>query len=92
MLGRGELLLGESGRLAQFFDHLDDGDDLFVGEQDRLEHLLFGHFAGKALDHGDRLAGAGDDQVEIAFLQLPNAWASRPVRRLIRPTRTEPVG
>ena len=37
--------------------------------ENRLEHVVFGHFAGEAFDHGDGLAGAGHDQVEIAFLQ-----------------------
>ena len=48
----------------------DDGNDLLVGEQDGLEHAVFGHLAGEALDHGDRVAGAGDDQVQVALFQL----------------------
>ena len=45
-------------------------DDLLVAELDRLEHDVFGHLAGKAFDHGDGVARAGDDQVEIALLHL----------------------
>ena len=33
-------------------------------------HAVFGHFAGEALDHQDRVLAAGDDQVEIALFQL----------------------
>ena len=45
-------------------------DDVLVGEQDRLRASLFGHLAGEALDHGDGVARAGDDQVEVALFQL----------------------
>ena len=44
-------------------------------EEDRLGHVLFGHLAGEALDHGDGVVRAGDDQVEIALLQLRVASA-----------------
>ena len=41
-----------------------------MGLGDRLEHFVLGHFAGKALDHAHGLFAAGDDQVEIALLQV----------------------
>src|SRR5262245_26954826 len=66
------------GRLAhlraQLLDHLDDGADMLVAEQDRLHHLLLGHLAREALDHGDRRARAGDDEVEVALLELRVCW------------------
>ena len=52
-----------------------NSDDVAVGEQDRLQHVLFGELAGEALDHGDRVAGAGDDQVEVALLELGSVMA-----------------
>ena len=58
------------GRGAELLDRIDDLDDLLLGELDRLEHVVFGHFAGEAFDHSDGLAGAGHDQVQIAFLQV----------------------
>ena len=37
---------------------------------DRLEHAGLGHLAGEALDHQHRRLASGDDQVEIALLEL----------------------
>ena len=67
-------------------------DDVLVGEEDGLQHVFFGHFAGKALDHGDRVARAGHDQVEIALFELASASASHISSLSMRPTRTAPVG
>ncbi len=48
----------------------------------RLGHLVFGHFAGKAFDHQHRVAAAGNDQVEFAFFQLdPASETARTCRR-----------
>ncbi len=44
--------------------------DVLLGLGQCFEHPLFGHFAGKTLDHQHRFAAAGDDQVEIALFQL----------------------
>ena len=68
--GRVRLLGRQAAHLAKLLDHVDDDDDLLVGEHDRLEHLVLGHLAGEALDHRDRLARAGDDEVEVALLHL----------------------
>ena len=90
---RGGQLLRRQARLAaQLLDHVDDGDDVLVAEQDRLEHLLLGHLAGEALDHGDGRARAGHDQVEVALFQLRSASASATNSPSMRPTRTRPVG
>ena len=88
---RGSSLAARPAFCAQLLDHLDDRDDLLVGEHDGLRAFVFGHLAGEALDHGDRVARAGDDQVEVALFHLR-------VRRhddqspSTRPTRTAPVG
>ena len=55
---------------AQVLDHVHDLHDERVAEHDRLQHVLLGHLAGEAFDHGDGVACAGDDQVEIALFQL----------------------
>ena len=56
---------------AQFGDQLvlqfADRDDVLLGKEDGLEHLVLGHLLGKALDHQHALEVAGDDQVETAF-------------------------
>ena len=41
-----------------------------VGEHDGAEHDLFGQLLGFGFDHHHRIAGAGDDQVELAFGDL----------------------
>ena len=39
-------------------------------EQDGLGHHVLGQEVGAGLDHHDRVAGAGDDQVEIGLAEL----------------------
>src|SRR6266852_4695514 len=51
---------------SQVIDHVNHFDNLLVGEHDRLDHILLGHLAGKALDHGDGRSGAGHHQVQVA--------------------------
>ena len=49
------------------------GDDLLVPPvrlHDRVEHLVFGQFLAKPLDHHDRAVGAGDDEIQVALLHL----------------------
>jgi hypothetical protein len=41
-----------------------------VAEQDRLGHHVLGQELRAGLDHHDRVAGAGDDQVELRSLEL----------------------
>ena len=41
-----------------------------MGFDDGRDHPVFGHFAGKAFDHQDRILAARDDQIEIAFFQF----------------------
>ena len=40
-----------------------------MGRDDGLGHAVFGHLAGEALDHQDRVLAARDDQVQVALLQ-----------------------
>ena len=44
--------------------------DAFLRERERLDEEVLGHLTGTGLDHHDRVAGAGDDEVEIAFVHL----------------------
>ncbi len=39
----------------------------------RAEHDLFGKLLGFGFDHHHRVVGAGDDEVELAFLDLVHA-------------------
>ena len=43
-----------------------------MSEQDRLGHDVLGQELGSGLDHHDRLARAGDDEIELRFGQLRN--------------------
>ena len=61
-------LLG--GLLGELDDRCDHLLDRAVGEHDRAEHLLFGQLLGFGFDHHHRVAGAGDDEVELAFGDL----------------------
>ena len=38
--------------------------------EDRFQHAILVHFAGKALDHQHGVEAAGDNQIEIAFFQF----------------------
>ncbi len=65
-----QLLGGQTGLGAKFLDGADNLDDLLVAEHDRLQHAVFRHLASEAFDHGDGVARAGHDQIEVAFLHL----------------------
>ncbi len=43
-----------------------------MAEHDGAKHDVLGEFLGFRLDHQNRLAGAGDDEVELRFLHLVN--------------------
>ena len=63
--------LGSQSRiLAQLYDHVHDFGNMLLREENGFHHVLFRHLAGEALDHGDRIARAGDDQVELALFKL----------------------
>ncbi|GIT30795.1 MAG: hypothetical protein Ct9H300mP1_28410 [Planctomycetaceae bacterium] len=47
-----------------------DRNDVLLGKEDRLDHLVFGHLLGEALDHQDALEVAGDDQIQRSLVGL----------------------
>ena len=49
---------------------VDERGDRPVGEHDRLGHHVLGQDLDARLDHHDRVAGAGDDQVELRLDEL----------------------
>jgi hypothetical protein len=51
-------------------DQLDDRLRLAVREHERVDDLGLGRLGGAALDHDDRVAAAGDDEVDVARLEL----------------------
>ena len=63
-----ELLL--AGLLGQLLDRGDELLDLAVGDVERVEDLGLGDAVGAALDHQDRLLGAGDDQVHLEVVPV----------------------
>ena len=58
------------GLFGEADDRLADLLAGFVGEHDRAEHDVFRQLLGFGFDHHHRIGGAGDDQVELAFLDL----------------------
>ena len=61
-------LLG--GLLGQLDDGVDHRLDVPVAEHHGAEHDLFGQLLGFRFDHQHGVLGAGDDEVELAFLHL----------------------
>ena len=49
---------------------LDGGEDPGLREAERLEQQVFAHLLRAGLDHHDRVACAGDDEVKVARLEL----------------------
>ena len=64
------LELGLAHLLLNVLDERDDLLDLFVTEQNRADHLLFGQLVGARFDHQDRLFGAAERQVQSAPVTL----------------------
>ena len=62
--------LGLADLLAQLLLEVDDRRERAVAEHDRLGHDVLGQDLGAGLDHHDRVARAGDDQVELRLVQL----------------------
>ena len=63
-----DLGLRLAGLLAQLVLGGDELLDRAVRDVERVEDLGLGHLAGAALDHQDRLFGAGDDEVHLGLL------------------------
>ncbi len=62
--------LGLADRLAELLLELDERLECAMAEQDGLGHDGLGQELGTGLDHHDRVARAGDDQVELRLLEL----------------------
>ena len=62
--------LGLADGLAELLLDVDERLQRAVAEQDRLGHDGLGQELGARLDHHDRVAGAGDDEVELGLLEL----------------------
>src|SRR5262249_5631017 len=61
---------GQSGLAAESLDQLNDLNNVLMPEQNRLKHSFFGHLTSEAFDHGDGIASAGNNEVQIAVLHL----------------------
>ncbi len=62
--------LGLADGLLQLQLQVDERLERAVGEEDRLGHHVLGEDLRAGLDHHDRVARTGDDQVELAVLEL----------------------
>ena len=69
-VGQHVFFLGLARLADQFFLHLADGADVAMRLFERLQHAFFGHLAGKALDHEHGGGAAGNDEIEVALLEL----------------------
>ncbi len=65
-----EFALGHADQFLQLKLHIDQRLQGTVAEEDRLEHVVLGDQVGLPLDHHHRVAGAGDDDFDIAFGHL----------------------
>ena len=77
-------LLGLADGLAELVLEVDERLEGLVAEQDRLGHHGLGQDLRAGLDHHDRVAGPGDDQVELRVLELA-------VRRVDDELATDPA-
>ena len=62
--------LGLADGLLELLLEVDERLEGAMAEQDRLGHDVLGQEVGAGLDHHDRVARAGDDQVELGVLEL----------------------
>ena len=62
--------LGLADGLPELLLEVDERLERPVAEQDGLGHDVLGQELRAGLDHHDRVAGAGDDQVELGVLEL----------------------
>ena len=62
--------LGLADRLLELLLDVDERLEGAVAEQDGLGHDVLGQELGARLDHHDRVARAGDDQVELRVREL----------------------
>ena len=62
--------LGLADGLAELLLDVDERLERAMAEQDGLGHDVLGQELGAGLDHHDRVAGAGHDEVELGVLEL----------------------
>ena len=74
LVGRLELPRILGGPLGEPDDRLDHRLEAALAEHDGLEHLLLGQLLGLRLHHHDRIAGAGDHEVEVGVGHLVDQW------------------
>ena len=67
-LGRHDLRLPDLA--LQFLDHLDHGLQFAVGVLESREDLVLGNLVATPFDHHDGTAASGDDQLDVALLEL----------------------
>ena len=68
--GRGERALGLADGGAELLDQVEDGLGLGVREHEGVDEVGLGRLGGAALHHDDGVARAGDDEVEVAGLEV----------------------
>ena len=66
--------LGLADRLAELLLEVDERPERAMAEQDGLGHHVLGQDLGAGLDHHDRVARAGDDEVELRVGEL-RVWS-----------------
>ena len=64
------MLLALPTAFAELLLDVDERLEGAMAEQDGLGHDVLGQELGARLDHHDRVAGAGDDEVELRLLEL----------------------
>ena len=70
VVGEHIFLLGLARLADEFVLHLADRANVAMGLFERLQHAVLGHLAGKALDHEHGRGAAGNNEIEIALLEL----------------------
>ena len=58
----------------EFFLQVDDFLDDFVRKLDRIQHDIFGDFAGEPFDHGHCFFGSRYDDIQLTLFELIMRW------------------
>ena len=72
ILGGGEVDLGLPGELAQLDLRFDEGLDFLAAPFEGVDDHVFGHEAGFAFHHDQRVGGGGEHDVQVAFGHFPD--------------------
>jgi hypothetical protein len=73
------VILADACLGEQLVLHGDELLDAGVRDRERLEHVGFGDLERAALDHHDRVLGAGDDEVHVGELELLERGVEHPL-------------